>query len=165
MKVGDIVIITEGFDKSNPCYYIVVDLADFSTSNIKDVDYEIVQVYPVDKSREADIRVYNHVFIERYVGIDNKNSYRAFMEYVSKEREKLGLYGKPDYLSLIEDLHDINVFKAEKNLDVVHYNKIDNVDECLDAISDLKTLHEMFGDEAYLQLKDLVIERIKDLQK
>ena len=80
---------------------------------------------------------------------------------IRKERERVGLFGMPDFMLVIdENLKAIKKMELQnevkqgalpmRELGIIRYDSYKTVNECLDAISDLNTLHEMFGDEAYL---------------
>ncbi|PAE04169.1 hypothetical protein CHI13_09630, partial [Bacillus paralicheniformis] len=60
-------------------------------------------------------------------------------------------------------IRDAIGIKGVNDSDVVRYDLIESIDECLDAINDLKNLHKTYKDEAYLQLIEVVERRINDL--
>lgn len=60
-------------------------------------------------------------------------------------------------------IRDAIGIKGVNDSDVVRYDLIESIDECLDAINDLKKLHKTYKDEVYLQLIEVVERRINDL--
>lgn len=63
----------------------------------------------------------------------------------------------------VENSKNEILMKAGLRTDVIRYDKLENVDQCLDALNDLSLLHDHFGDESYLQLREVVQERLKEL--
>ena len=170
-KIGDIV---KPRHTKETVYYIVIDVADFTQQGGKpDVDYETMLIFPVE-SRISNVDIFTEDSLMP-VSRTNEKKYKTILDFVRKEREKKGWFEEPDYIKAIKDNRNAIqlVTKQEKKVvavipprhDIVYYNKIDNVDECLDALNDLDTLHKLFGDEAYLQLKDMVRKRIQELKK
>ncbi|MGV4321341.1 hypothetical protein [Bacillus mojavensis] len=63
----------------------------------------------------------------------------------------------------VENSKNEILMKAGLRTDVIRYDKLENVDQCLDALNDLSLLHDHFGDESYLQLREVVRNRLKEL--
>lgn len=162
-NIGDIVKMKE----NENILFIIVDVADFSEKGVVDIDYEMMQVFPIQRnSKYANV---SQADIMIHAETDTKDS-EILLRFIQKDREKAGWFGVPDFAHvIIQNLRAIDKAKGVKppmrKNDSIRYDLLDTIDECLDAMNDLTTLHEMFGDEAYLQLKDLVQERIKKLQK
>lgn len=128
-------------------------------------------IFPV--TRMSRIEVVNHLQVYSYSRVGERE-HKMLLDFIGKERQKQGMFGETEYIKAISANKasikrgrekSVAVVNPKEIIDVVYYHRIDNVDECLDAINDMNTLHEMFGDEAYLQLKDLLSKRIKELQK
>lgn len=168
--IKDIVSMKENED----VLFMVVDYMDFTESisngkNIIDIDYELMQIYPVQKDSKYATVSQNDLMIKEKRGSRN---YELLLGFINKDREKNGFYGTPDFIQ-VSDRNIKTIANAEKTrakaptrkLDTIRYDVIDTVDGCLDAINHLNTLYEMFGDEAYIQLKELVTARIIKLQE
>ncbi|UUV45958.1 hypothetical protein [Bacillus phage vB_BanS-Thrax1] len=150
VKIKDIVKLKD--DKLE--YYIVTEVERFPTGDL----YGIKQMYPVySESPEALISEYDLVLLANPNDID----YKTILEIVKNQRDRAGEFTAPDYLDVI----DANYKKIFKEIyDVIEYHRIESVDKCLDALNDLDTLYKMFGDEAYLQLKEVVQKRLEELK-
>lgn len=158
-NIGDIVKAKD----NNSILFIVVDMLDFTkaTNNISDIDYEMMQIYPV--RRISKYATLSEGDIELHLGMEDLNS-EMLMRFIAKERRKMGWLEEPDFLIAVrESLRFKSLPLSRREYDIIRYDLINSVDECLDAIRDLNRLHEEFGDEAYLQLKEVVFKRIKEL--
>ncbi|AKQ08500.1 hypothetical protein PQE66_gp185 [Bacillus phage PBC2] len=151
MKIGSIVKL-KGFDELE--YYIVTEVERFSTGDL----YGVKQMYPVyADSPDALFGESDLVLLANPYDFD----YKTILEIVKNQRDRAGLFTAPDYLDAIET----NYKKIFKEIhDIINYHQIETVDKCLDALNDLDTLHKMFGDEAYLQLKEVVQKRLEELK-
>ena len=139
--------------------FIVTDVEDHSVK--KDGSkllYQVMELYPVKKI--SRVRFFKDDKYIDSVGKKGDTNYSIVMTLVNLERKKLGLYDKPEYEKLVA--LRTNKKKIEEPLDIVNYSKLYSVDECLDALNDLKELHKHFGDEAYLQLREVVMKRLKE---
>lgn len=174
-NIGDIVRLKD----NDSILFMVVDVADFTEPSkhgekpVIDIDCELMQVYPILKNAKYTTVSQND--IDSHARRESKDS-EILLRLIQKDRERNGWYGVPDFIEVANNnmkaIHKSNqktnvkqVKMPMKRLDVVRYDLIDNVDECLDAINDLNLLYEMFGDESYLQLKELVVSRLIRLQK
>lgn len=157
--------------------YIVIDFIDLTLTiddgekQIGDINYELMRIYPiVEHPKYTTVRqssiVLNSAKDDRLTNL--------LLALIQKDREKEGWYGTPDFIKIINrnrkaiEKYNATVKEVQvpmKKLDTIRYDLIDTIDECLDAINDLKILHEMFGDEAYIQLVEVVEKRIIRLHK
>lgn len=174
MQKYNILDIVKTKDNGN-ILYLVTDVQDFTKpvntgqKPILDIDYELMQIYPVRTSPRYLIMGQDD--IDLHVK-DGSKGFNVLMEMIQKERERAGLFGTPDFLNiakknkLAERNHAIMKDNVNnKNTDIVRYDLLETIDDCLDALNDLGTLYFQFEDIAYLQLKEIVYERIKTLQK
>jgi hypothetical protein len=164
-KYGDIVKLKSDIERAE--YYIVTDICDFSDNEDgSEMEYQIMRIYPVFMTSLVSV-----VEEEKIEYLGDRDDEKTIIDFVMKERNKRGWYGIPDFIIAIgNNLNADEKMKAKKKKikkpkDVIRYDKLNNIDDCLIAIYDLKTLHEMFGDESYIQLKELVIETAKQLTK
>lgn len=158
----------------NQILYMVVDYADFTElapngKPIIDIDYELIQIYPVKKMPQYTIVGQNEIVLKESEGSKN---HKLLLTFIQKDREKRGWFGVPDFITISDNnLKSIQkgkvneVQNSSKKLDTIRYDILNSVDKCLDALNDLDILHKMFGDEAYLQLKEVVIKRLTILSK
>lgn len=165
--------------------YMVVDIADFTKTSeigekpVIDIDYEVMQIYPIQKNSSYITFSHNDIEIAHKMGDRN---HELTLRFIQKDREKLGWFGVPDFVevanknlqsirrvekaSMASDEQPIKEIKMPtKRLDIIRYDIIETIDGCLDALNHLQALYEMFGDEAYLQLKEVVTSRIIRLSK
>jgi hypothetical protein len=176
-NIGD--IVTYKVSNGTSEYYIITDMEDYSfeTSDgewLKDIDYQIAMIYPV--LRKTKFAVVDEEVI-RLVAREEDQQYSLIFELVNRERDKRQWFGKPDYMVFVETNKVANQKKKDgslvatkygwkekvKDLDVIKYHELKTVNECLDAMNDLTALHKNFGDEAYLQLKEFVMTRLREL--
>lgn len=176
-NIGDVVRLKD----NDEILFMVVDIADFTEPSkhgekpVVDIDCELMQIYPIMKNSKYMTLSQNDIVIHAR---KNSRDSEVLMKLIQKDRERNGWYGVPDFIQIanknIESIArvmtkpDVSIKTVQvptKRLDVIRYDLIDNVDECLDAINDLNTLHKMFGDEAYLQLKEMVVSRLIRLQR
>lgn len=153
--------------------YMIVDVFDFSDDEQveeldSDYDYELAQIYPTTSLTRYIQSTQSELTIVEEFGT---KTYNMLWGLVLKEREEKGYYDAPSYLNVAEA--NLNFHKKNKTyynkiklkeMDIVRYDRINTIDECLDALNDLTGLYEMFGDEAFLQLREVVMKRIKELQ-
>lgn len=146
-------------------YYIITDVNDFSQDNDgSDMNYELMRIFPISKASKVDNL--DDKRIEIIAKGDTKDA-RLILDFVMKKRIEKGWRDTPDFETVL--FHNMKLVKGEREMnfpkidDVVRYDKLGSIDECLDAMNDLKTLHNVFGDEAYLQLREVVQNRLKDL--
>jgi len=169
--LGDIVKCKDNDD----VLYMVVDVLDFtqtaSGKEIVDIDLELMQIYPIELMSRSITLSHTDVFIHAK---SNGRNHVLLMDFIAKDRARNGWFDIPDYVKAVNDnLRAINeeknrteqekVHVPERKYDTVRYDLLESVDECLDALNDLGLLHEMFGDEAYSQLRDIVFRRLEKL--
>jgi hypothetical protein len=154
--------------------FMVVDVADFSTvakngKELIDIDYEMMQIYPIQKTGKYLTVAQNDIVLHHKS--DSRN-YQQLLKFIQKDREAKGWYGIPDFLVLAEKNARAEANNREKKVkmpmqkqDIIRYDTIKTIDECLDAYIHLTMLYELFEDEAYLQLRELIEGRIKWLSK
>lgn len=144
-NVGD--IVKKRFDSRE--YYTVVYVYDFSDK----VMYELSILYPVAIHSKTTMENHDSIYI---VAENGTEKHSTMIEFINKERLAKGLGG------IIVDNYSANINFAD-GLDIVNYDRLESIDECLDAMNDLKLLHNEFGDEDYLHLRELVQNRLKEL--
>lgn len=166
-------------------YYIITNFVSFTNiEGIKGINYRLVKIHPISSVvesiivNEEDVSIvasrgthqysmiidilnerYNRIgcesfsyFMSKAMLPSNDNKDVAKGETVTKRRDKIKTKNNDIYI-------------PEQIQDAIYYHEINNIDECLDAMNDLKALYETFGDEAYLQLLELVMNRFKKLIK
>lgn len=170
--IGDIVKKCDKYGKIpfKLAYFMVVDIMDFSDEDdkgniIEDIVYEVNKIYPNDETEqeiltEQDILLTANYKTKEWMVIINfvkdeikkheKNT-NSFQNNQTKRKES------PTITK--DKLHAIK----EKSKDIIEYNKIHTVDECLDAINDLTNLYKSFNDITYLQLVEDVVKRLNIL--
>ena len=148
VDVGDVL-------KHDGSYYLVDGTLDEKNKTI----YFLIQIYPLTSLMssidvtENEIKDFKVVFKS-----SEENEFKDLLKAIIDDiKNKVG------------EMSENQKSAAKKNRflqnDVIHYDKIGDIDTCLDAINDLKLLHQMFGDEAYLQLIEVVEKRLKELVK
>lgn len=148
VDVGDVL-------KHDGSYYLVDGTLDEKNKTI----YFLIQLYPITfltssiNVTEKEIKDFKVVFKS-----SEKNEFKDLLKAIID-----------DIKNEVEEMNENQKSDAKKNRflqnDVIHYDKIGDIDTCLDAINDLKFLHQMFGDEEYLQLIEVVKERLRELVK
>lgn len=162
-KIGDIVRIAE--DEST--LYVVLDSADFTNSNAVDIDYEIIQILPIRMISNRVTINQQHLSIYAKYGSRNNESLHRF---IKNSRESMGLFGVPDFaVALLSNL------KAERenadrnriytpNEKEVEFDLQATRDQYLDEMNYLEMFHNVFGDERYIEEREIVIEKLKQLK-
>jgi len=172
-------------------YFIVVDVfirfskehhSNFGIDE-KDTHYTAVQIYPVEK--EGFLLNFKADAVNT-VALLSQKQHEVIMEMIERKRKEKGMKWEAEYIKTIQEKTANNGFKQALNTsfkqaevkpkkkrgrpkklkdkdDVVEYHKLETIDDCLDALNNLTALHKMFGDEAYIQLKEVVTDRIKEL--
>ncbi|QOV08269.1 hypothetical protein Kirov_70 [Bacillus phage Kirov] len=162
-NVGDIVKKTGAHGME---YHIVIDLERVD----KTYWYEIMQMYPVASTSRRQFLPDHDLMLVAEVGDIN---YATIIGIIEDKRDDKGFEGRADYWDYIEVTKALEKYrkydvKPELSLpvkdDIIEYHKLESRDMCLDALNDLDALHKMFGDEAYLQLKEVVIKRLDELK-
>lgn len=176
-KIGDLVRFHGVLETA---YLMVTDVENFSREVdgriVLDIDYEIVQLYPITKKFEYAIVMQDSLGL---LATPNMKIHKSILNFVRKERAFAGYYDEHDLAKRFRegsshkhegvgslgnpDKYKLQEKKIIKYDDVVKYKEIETIDGCLDAYNDLTSLHSNFGDEAFLQLRSLVEERIKEL--
>lgn len=173
-------------------YWIVVDVflkftkeqSDFTFGiDEENTTYTAVQIYPVEN--EGSIFTFKSDRVNTVAFIYQKQ-HEVIMEMIERKRKEKGMKWEAEYIKTIQAKTANNGFKEALNTsfkqaevkpkkkrgrpkklkdkdDVVEYHKLETIDDCLDALNNLTALHKMFGDEAYIQLKEVVTDRIKEL--
>lgn len=176
-KIGDVIKRKNG----NDSLFMIVDIVTPEGVE-KDIDlsgnifYETMKIFPIEKVSQYLLVDSNDVVLHTENGV---TEHKILLQFIKKEREKRGWFDIPDFIQVAEqnivnkfakasaealmNTGEVKVKIVQKKYDVIRYDLINSVDECLDAINDLNILYEMFGDEAYIQLKELVAERIKEI--
>ena len=157
VDVGDVL-------KHDDTYYLVDEIISDFVENTR--TYCLIQIYPLF-SLSTSLNIFEN---------ELKNFKIVFKS--SKDDDFTDAYFKYALKAIFDDIKNEVEEMSEQNraakknnrflktqYDVVYYDKIPEIDECLDAINDLKLLHQMFGDEAYLQLIEVVEKRLKELVK
>lgn len=157
-SIGDIVKFRDS-SKSQTKYLLVAGIEDMSTPSTHEVYYEVSLVYPIAESIKKLTVSEEGLEI---VAVYHEEECKMIKDFIKSERLKRGYNNDDIYLSPPKTKKEKPKLKTHKE-DVVYYNEIDNVDECLDAINDLTILHKLFGDESYLQLKEFVENRLKEI--
>lgn len=130
-------------------YYTVIDL--FSLSDgVK--CYEIMKIYPFESHAPVMTMLESELDLIAKEGTIQFNSLHT---YISNQLES-AYNRKPT-------IKNVKIIASTTNNDIIKYDEIESIDECLDALNDLKQLHDLFGDEAYLQLYELVLDRVKTI--
>jgi hypothetical protein len=162
-EIGDIVKKRDG---RHTFLYMVTDFSDFSvmkgSKEVIDIDYEITQIYPVTMLTQQSIESPKDLILHAR----NKKDKDFILEFVTKERETRGMFGKPDFIRLSEQnlkAHEKEEMTKAENGRIVRYDLLEDIDQCLDAMNDLEELHNVFKDEEYLKHRDLVKEKLKEL--
>lgn len=156
-EIGDAVNIEEpmGMD----IVYMIVDVTNFGDI-LKDttagIEYELMQVYPVEEN--ASYRVADSSEVLLHSRRDTLE-YNMLFRLINRERANKGYTGVPDYLRIV---HESLSSQAK---DIIDYTDFNTIDDCLDAVNDLKALHKMFGDKEYLNHIDTVIKRMREIQE
>jgi hypothetical protein len=162
-------IVKYKFSQRGVEYFIVTDVYDFSEKGDKsDLHYEIMQIYPIAKT-SITLDVEGDKLEIKASGMAKEAE--GIIDFVMEERKKRGWTEVPDFtIALYENAkaktegNEVTKVK-QPNTDIINYDKLESVDECLDALNDLDALYKLFGDEAYLQLRDVVLKRLKALKK
>lgn len=155
-------------------YFIVVDLFDYSLDSDKEIiEYELMQIYPYLEHPDI-IKIKNkqdYYLVTR----EGTSTWNRMVGEVIEEHINFGWNSTPDFLMALEEnkklyskytqLSDALKGGTKEQMDVIRYDNLKTVNECLDALNDLQQLHNVFGDEAYLQLREVVMKRLKELIK
>jgi hypothetical protein len=144
-------------------YYIVTDVNDFSKSNDgSDMQYEIMRIFPISKASRVDNLDDKRLELVAKGGTKDA---RLVLDFVMKKRAEKGWNDTPDFETVMyHNMKLVNGVRVLSDpLDVVRYDQLGSIDECLDAMNDLQEMYNVFGDEAYLQLREVVQNRLRDL--
>ena len=131
-------------------YYIVIDL--FSLED-GDKCYEIMKIYPFESHAPVMTMLESELDL---IAKEGSVQFNSLHKYISNQLESANKSRKTP-------IKNVSLKTKTTNNDIIQYDEIDSVDECLDALNDLKQLYELFGDEAYLQLYELVLERVRKI--
>ncbi|MFQ3543675.1 hypothetical protein Q7A53_06285 [Halobacillus rhizosphaerae] len=171
--IGDFVKLK---NSNEVAYFIVVDYADFSYNQngvtVSSFDYDIMQVFPTVRTPQSEAVMESE--LEIAIGLETKE-YDYILKFITKERYRNNWLEEANFFTEIKKNSQAiaeyeeklkrgeNPKKPTKPQDVIYYNKLETIDECLDTLNDLSRLHKLFGDEAYLTLREVVKERIEKL--
>lgn len=97
--IGDIVKF-KGY--SDVEYYIVTDIIDFTEEGDEnpDIECELGQIFPVENNFSLDL--INQDKLELLSKFNTKEN-DMMIDFLIKEREKLGIFGKPIYMDIVEN--------------------------------------------------------------
>lgn len=169
--------------RDNGACYIITHRIKFGDT--EETGYKLLKVYPASDEIEFVTVAEREVSI---IAREGKYEYKIIMSFLNEEYRRIGFPSFLHFFKKAMSTQYINTKIKAKNrgigkrknstraknnnnsfpqqmLDAIYYNEIETVDECLDALNDLNVLHEMFGDEAYQQLKELVLKRLEELSK
>lgn len=162
LDFGD--VVKTKFFENGVEYFIITDIEDFSSDrDDEEYVYEVMKIFPVQEKSDTLYLTKKELSL---IGKGNDSEGRTILHFVNKERNKAGLKQQPDYMqAILENSKATQLVRIKKKQDddTIRYDKLKTVDDCLDAMNDLDELHKNFGDYAYLQLKDVVVERLKKL--
>jgi len=160
-RIGDIVAIGSG-----EAIFIVADISEWYLKNDVEYEYELIQIYPITKDTVYKSSYHNNMLLKaKRFSLQNTNT----LAYIQKEREFKGMIGKPDYMTICEENMKYEkekiVDKAfnQKPVKTILYSHIETVDKCLDAMNDLKEMHDLWKDERYLEDRQIVLKRLEEL--
>ncbi len=172
-EVGDIVKF-KGSEIAD--YYMITEESTFEDSEgYVETTFIIAQVYPVEKISIESLVEDDEVEIVAYNG---SKDHELMLKFIMQERRNNSWFEEPHFMRTLNkkngeetvikaltktndnDLINADEFSAKI---VVRYDQIETIDKCLDAINDLKSLHDFHGDAAYLQLIEVVEKRIIEL--
>lgn len=147
----------------NTQYYIITNFEDFSPKRDgSDFSYEAVRIYPVAKNPLVE-----HYYEKDLVLIANadKKEAKMIMEFVLKQEHLAGWKGKAHYLRIIETNTNLKDVDNLDNVQVEPTTIADytTTDQCLDAINTLAILFEVTEDVSYLQLRETITIKLKEL--
>lgn len=168
-------------DVEGTCY-IITHLVNFWDTG--ETGYKLLKIYPVSDEIEFVTVAEREVDI---VARDGKFEYKVIVSYLNDEYREAGFqsfihFVKKALLTTYTTINKTknrgsakrktntraknnNNFTPKQITDTIFYHEINSIDECLDALNDLKVLHEIFDDESYLQLRELVLKRLEKLSK
>lgn len=163
-EIGDIVTLVNGREDK---LFIIADIYEKTiyektSDRSNDKEYKLVLIYPTPA---IPVEVYANENIMKFrakrhseyaqnilTNILNEGNNKWIEKFIDKKHAESNKNKKTK-----------TSIKKVKNQDTVRYDLIDDIDECLDAMNDLKLLHETFGDEAYSQLRELVVKKLAKL--
>lgn len=145
-------------------YHIVTDVEEYRNPATKKISsrYQIMQMYPVKKLSKLSFYDNMDLFLVSEAGT-HKSTH--IMEMIRKERIIKGFEGKADYFRAIEEsIHrKDSTFTPFVDESVARYDLIRSIDEGVDALWDLNNFYLVFGDDSYLQLKEIVLKRMDEI--
>lgn len=163
--IGDIV---KQRNSNRMIYFIITDISIEDDERDEYIIYEVMKIYPVED--ENDIDFFYQKELETIAFITQKQ-HKVIMNMVADERNRKRLMDTPEYIEILQKVKAKPVKrkrpgrpkKINNKDDVIEYHKLETIDDCLDALNNLDSLHKMFGDESYIQLKEVVTKRLKEL--
>lgn len=168
-NIGD--IVKKKYEEGQKEYFIVVNVASaLIMEDESDLDYSYMRVFPFQKnSMIYHLSTENTLLVAR----EETSDYNLLMDYIFAGRTKRGWSDTPDFMVAINKNKGVDTSIPKKkhrtkvrNNDLkVVYHLAETVDECLDLMNDLSTLHSILGDDEFLKQKNLVKSRLKSLLK
>lgn len=165
--VGDIVIMKgcEGL------FWMISDIINGEGESPNSVGYEIIPFYPVELALDfipmtvygREITIYARGGTKKATAMEEMVIHEILTQ--QPKSTLVPLSGGDITLESKKPAKKKRKKTSATNngMDVIKYNEMDTTDECLDALNDLKDLHNAFGDEAYEQLREVVMKRLKEL--
>jgi hypothetical protein len=134
-------------------------------------DYELIQILPVRNSINFCTRLEKDlVLYARY----QSRMWILMVDFIKRDRKKNNWFEEPEFLAIVEST--LGNAKATKQGWITYKDDnvtyvCESVDECLDALSDLNLLIEMFADDLndnatlkeYIKQKKKVTQQLKKL--
>jgi hypothetical protein len=107
-KIGDIVKLKSTQDIT---YFIVTDVVDFSKEGDEqpNIECEVGQIYPVDK--RFSLNLVNQENLEIVARYNTKES-KMMLDFLKREREKLGMFDYPIYIDIVK--HNLGQVEFEE---------------------------------------------------
>lgn len=169
-EVGDIVVLKG----CKGLYWMINDIItdNEGESSPNSIGYEIIPFYPVEDALDfLPMTVYGReVTLYAKGGTEKATAMEELVIHeILTQQPKTKLIPLTDRDVTLESKKPTKKKPRKKTsatnngMDVIKYNQLDSTDECLDALNDLKDLHNAFGDEAYEQLREVVMKRLKEL--
>lgn len=173
-NVGDTVtLITE-----SDTLYIVTSCHGYKKARngetIDVFDYELIQILPVSLSNDGDkYHIREESVLVLYARYETK-MWHMMVDFIRRDRKKNNHFEEPAFLTLVQSARNGTVATKqgriaykEENIRYVY----DTIDDCLEALSDLNLLIEMFSDDTvdnsslkeYIKEKKKVIKQLKNL--
>lgn len=168
--LGDIVQHTLSSKEGHVEYYLVYDV-EYTPKGVLGV--KGLKIFPVEEDFES-VEILELSNAKRMLDMNahtDRLGEKVF-KFTNGRRLELGYKEIPPLIK-IKKMMENNKKKAVKKAkdkdinpqvqDIIRYDEILSVDECLDAMNHLSDLHKVFGDDAYLQIREYIVKRLEDL--